>query len=126
MQEGGIAINHLILIGRLTKDPCLQKLEGKNNSKITLAVKRQFKNSAGIYDTDFITCTVWNVVAEKVCTYCKKGDLVSIKGRIQNNNYTDKDDNKVYAYEIIADQISFMQSINKEKNEELVCTKEDE
>lgn len=104
------SMNQLILVGRLTKDPMLKRQDGKSNCFITVAVKRQFKNSDGIYETDFISCTVWNVIAEKVCEYCKKGDVVSIKARIQNNNYVDKDDNKVYAYEIIADQVSFMTS----------------
>lgn len=114
-----IKINQLFLVGRLTKKPVVQKLEGKNNCHITLAIKRQFKNSDGIYETDFITCTVWNVIAERVCEFCDKGDLISVKGRIQNNNYTDKDEKKVYTYEIVAEQISFMQSQNKDKVEEL-------
>lgn len=113
-------MNQLFLVGRLTKDPELVKLEGKNNCRVTLAVKRAFKNPDGIYESDFINCTVWNVIAERVCEYCKKGDLISIKGRIQNNNYTDKNDNKIYTYEIIAEQVSFMQSSNKDATTELV------
>lgn len=103
-------MNQLFLVGRLTKDPKLKKLEGKKNCYITVAVKRAYKNSDGIYDTDFIGCTVWNVIAERVCEYCQKGDLISVKAHIQNNNYIDKDEKPVYSYEIIADQISFMQS----------------
>ncbi len=103
-------MNQLILVGRLTKDPEIKKREGKNNCYMTVAVKRPFKNSSGIYETDFIGCTVWNVIAEKVCEYCKKGDMVFVKARVQNNNYIDKDENRVYAYEVVADQVSFMQS----------------
>lgn len=110
-------MNQLILVGRLTKDPELHRQDGKSSCYITVAVKRPFKNSSGIYETDFIGCTVWNVIAEKVCEFCKKGDMVSVKARVQNNNYTDKDDNKVYSYEIIADQISFMQA-QKNKDED--------
>ena len=106
-------INQLILVGRLTRNPELQKIEGKNNCHI-------YKNSDGIYETDYISCTVWNVIAEKVCTYCKKGDIVSIKARVQNNNYVDKDAKKIYTYEIIAEQVAFMQSQNREKSEELL------
>lgn len=112
-------MNQLILVGRLTKDPTLRKQEGKSSCYITVAVKRQFKNSDGIYESDFISCTVWNVIAEKVCEYCKKGDVISVKARIQNNNYVDKDDNKVYSYEIIADQVSFMAS-QKDHDEETI------
>jgi len=109
----------------LTKKPIIQKNEGKMSCHITLAVKRQFKNSDGIYETDFINCTVWNVIAEKVCEFCDKGDLISVKGRIQNNNYVGKDEKKVYTYEIVAEQISFMQSHNKEKDEELTNAEEE-
>lgn len=115
-------MNQLILVGRLTKDPVLKKMEGKNSCYITVAVKRQYKNSEGIYETDFISCTVWNVIAERICEFCKKGDVVSVKARIQNNNYVDKDENKVYSYEIVADQISFMTS---QKSEEKPLDDED-
>lgn len=103
-------MNQLIVVGRLTRDPELRKSDGRCSCFMTIAVKRNYKNSDGIYETDFINCIVWNVIAEKVCEYCHKGDMVSVKGRIQNNNYIDKDDNQVYSYEIIAEQVSFMQS----------------
>ena len=106
------------MIGRLTKDPELQKIDGKTICKINIAVKRQFKNIDGIYETDFITCTVWNVIAERVFEFCKKGDMISVKGRLQNNNYVNKDDAKVYTYEVVAEQISFMQTSTRESDEE--------
>ena len=107
-------MNQLILVGRLTKDPEIRKLENKSCCYITVAVKRQYKNCDGIYESDFITCTVWNIIAERVCEYCRKGDVVSVKARIQNNNYTDKDDKKVYAYEIVAEQVAFVQSQHRD------------
>lgn len=119
-------MNQIMLVGRLTRDPVLQKREGKNNCFITVAIKRQYKNSEGIYESDFISCTVWNVIAERVCEYCKKGDLISIKGHIRNNNYIDKDDNPVYKYEIVAEQISFMQSQKTKDDEDKETTDDDE
>lgn len=113
-------MNQLFLVGRLTKDPELHRKNNTSNCHITVAVKRPFKNSDGIYESDFIHCTVWNVIAEKVCEFCHKGDVVTVKGRIQNNNYKDADDNPVYTYEIIADQVAFMQSPKKEGEEELL------
>ena len=110
-------MNQLFLVGRLTKDPEILKNGGLTQCRVTLAVKRQFKNPNGVYDTDFITCTVWNVIAQRVSEYCKKGDLISLKGRIQNNNYLGKDEKMVYTYEIIAEQVSFMQKENNEKKE---------
>ena len=111
-------MNQLLLVGRLTNDPEIKEVDGKKKCQITVAVKRQYKNKDGIYETDFIPCTIWNTIAEKVCEYCKKGDVVSVKSRIQNNNYTDKDDNKVYSFDIVAEQVSFMTSEKKEPTEE--------
>lgn len=111
-------MNIAYLIGRITREPELQGSGGKKNSHITIAVKRPFKGPDGKYATDFITFTVWNVLAEKICTYCKIGDLISVKARIQNNNYTDKNDNKVYSYELIAEQISFLHSSKKNNDSE--------
>lgn len=110
-------INTLFLVGRLTRDPELKKSDNKSNCFITVAVKRPYKNVDGIYETDFISCKVWNVIAERICEFCKKGDMISVKARIQNNNYTDEFENKVYSYDIIAEQISFMQA-QKLKNED--------
>lgn len=115
MKGGLVLINQVFLVGRLTKTPEVKTVKGKKQCQITVAVKRNFKNPDGIYDTDFITCTVWNVIAERVSEYCEKGSLISVKARIQNNNYTNKEDVKVYTYEIIAENISFMQSKSKEE-----------
>lgn len=101
--------NLIYLIGRLTKDPEKVKLEsGKTVTTITIAVNRNFKNSEGIYDVDYIKCTLWNGIAESTCEYTHKGDLIGVRGRIQNNDYIDEDNNKKYTYEVIADKVSFL------------------
>ena len=101
--------NLIYLIGRLTKDPEKTKLSsGKTVTTITVAVNRSFKNPEGIYETDYIKCTLWNGIAESTCDYTKKGYLVGVKGRIQNNVYLDSENNKKYTYEIIADKVSFL------------------
>ena len=109
MKGGEIMHNLIYLIGRLTKDPEKVKLEnGKTVTTINVAVNRNYKNEEGLYETDYIDCTLWNGIAESTCEFTRKGDLVGIKGRIQNNNYVDKDGNKKYGYEIIADKVSFL------------------
>ena len=111
LKKGGHMHNLVYLIGRLTKDPVSTKLEnGSSVTNITLAVNRNFKNSEGIYEVDYIKCTLWNGIALSTCEYTKKGDLVGVKGRIQNNDYTDEENKKKYSYEIIADKISFLSS----------------
>ena len=77
-------LNQIVLVGRLVEKPIVEENEnGRKVSTITLAVSRSFKNSEGVYDTDFIPVTLWNTVAESTAEYCKKGDLVGVKGRLQ-------------------------------------------
>ena len=73
-------MNNAIIVGRIVRDLELHETEnGCKVSEITLAVPRSFKNMEGQYDTDFIPCKLWSIVAENTAQYCKKGDLVAIK-----------------------------------------------
>lgn len=110
-------MNQVILVGRLCRDPVLKDTDnGKKKSYITIAVPRSFKNMDGEYETDFIDCTLWDVVAENTTTYCHKGDIIGVKGRIQS--YTIEKENKkdnIYGTEIIAEKITFLSSNSKEE-----------
>ena len=102
--------NIVFLIGRLTNNIDIKKSENDSTyGVITIAVQRDFKNSDSIYETDFIRCVLWNAIAKHVKEYCKKGDLVGIKGRIQNRSYEENDETK-YITEVIADKVSFLSS----------------
>ena len=107
-------INNAVLVGRIVKDPEIVSTDKGNVSNIILAVSRNFKNSNGEYDTDFISCVLWKGIAESTVEYCKKGDLVGIKGRIQSNNYEDQDGNKKYSIDIIAEKVTFLSSKRQE------------
>jgi single-strand DNA-binding protein len=91
------------MIGRLVDQP--QKEE--KGASITIAVPRQYKNCEGIYETDFIPARIFGSVAENTCEYCKKGDLIGIKGRLQSND----------KLELIAEKITFL-TTNKENRED--------
>ena len=107
-------LNQLVVVGRLVKDPELRKTEnGKKVTNITLAVPRSYKNVNGEYETDFIDCTLWSGVAESTTDYCKKGDLLGVRGRIQTRTY-EKDDEKRYITEVVAEKVTFLSS-NKNK-----------
>lgn len=109
-----IRINQVVLVGRLTADPELTKTENnKSKTTMVLAVNRPFKNSDGIYETDFIRCTLWNGIAANTSEYCKKGDVVGIKGRIQISSYEDENSNKKYSTDIIAERVTFLTSNRK-------------
>lgn len=109
--------NLVYLIGRLVSDPELKKSENnKEHVFVTIAVQRSFKNPDGIYDTDFIRCSLWNGIAKNVSEYCKKGDLIGIRGRLQVRNY-EEDGEVKYITEVIAEKISFLTS-KKQENEQ--------
>ena len=99
-------LNQVVMCGRLTSDPEINEVEnGRKVTTITLAVPRSYKNAEGVYETDFIKCTLWNGIAETAAQYCKKGDLVGIKGRLQCT------DSKL---EVIAEKVSFLSSSKKD------------
>lgn len=106
-------INQLVLVGRLASDPEVVITESnRKRTSITIAIPRAFKNVDGTYDSDFIKCTLWNGIAESTGEYCKKGDLVAIKGRVQTSKY-EKDGEKKYVIDFIAEKVSFLSSRKK-------------
>ena len=112
-------LNQVVLVGRLTDDiEVITKDNGKKVSSMVLAVQRTFKNSEGIYEADFIRCTLWNAVASSTSEYCHKGDIVGIKGRIQVSSYEDKDGTKKYSTEVIAEKVTFLSSKKVEEADE--------
>lgn len=107
-------LNQTIIVGRIAQNPELRETEnGKKVTNVTLAVPRSFKNSNGEYETDFINCVLWKGIAESTVEYCKKGDLVGIKGRIQTRTY-EKDEEKKYATEVVAEKVTFLSSKPRE------------
>ena len=104
-------MNQIVIVGRLTSDPEVIKSEdGKERSQITLAVPRSYKNADGEYDTDFVDCVLWGGVAENTSVYCKKGDLIGLKGRVQTSNYETENGEKKKSTQIVAEKITFLSS----------------
>lgn len=112
-------VNSVILVGRLVQNPELYVTEnGKKKSIITLAVPRNYKNIDGEYDTDFLDCILWTGIAESTHEYCKTGDVIGVKGRLQTRMVEKEDGTKQKRVEMIADKVTFLASSNKYKNEE--------
>ncbi len=106
-------LNQVVLVGRLVKDPEVKETKnGTSISKVTLAVPRSYKNVNGEYETDFIDCTLWQLMAVNTKEYCKKGDIVGVKGRIESHVY-EKNDEKKYVTEVIAERVTFLSSKDK-------------
>jgi len=105
-------LNQVVLVGRLTSDPELRKLDDDRIvTTIRLAVQRPFKSGeTNEYETDFFNCTLWQGIAEATVDYCKKGSIVGIKARLQQRDYL-VDNKKVFSYpEVIVEKISFISS----------------
>ena len=100
-------LNQVVIVGRIIETPTIKELEnGKKSSTITLAVQRAYKNVDGEYETDFVPVILYNGIAENVLEYCKKGDVVGIRGRLETK------DNEL---QIIAEKVTFLSS--KKENE---------
>ena len=111
-------LNQIVLVGRLVQDPEIKELEnGMKTSYITLAVSRSYKNVNGEYDTDFIPVRLYKGIAENATEYCKKGDVIGVKGRIQRFCANDYTCNGYPILEIVAERVTFLQS-RKETEEE--------
>ena len=102
-------LNQVVIVGRLASKPIVEENEnGRKISEITLAVPRSYKNAEGIYETDFIKCTLWNGIAENTVEYCNKGDIIGVKGRLECLGGNE--------LQVVAEKITFL-SNNKNKEE---------
>ena len=108
--------NMVMLIGRLTSDLEINEVNDKKVVKMTIAVQRTFKNIDGVYDTDFFDITLWEGIGVNTAEFCHKGDLVGIKGRLQDSVYEKEDGTKAHKLEIIAEKVTFLS--NKKVGEE--------
>lgn len=106
-------MNRVTLVGRLTAKPEL-RYTGSNlpYARFTIAVNRTFRNNDGQAEADFISVIVWRKQAENVCNFLDKGRLVSVDGRLQTGSYTDKDGNRRYTTDVVADSVQFLESKN--------------
>ena len=102
-------LNHITIMGRLTRDPELRRTQnGTAVASFTLAVDRDFKDKqSGEKTTDFIDIVAWRQTGEFVHRYFSKGRMAVVEGRLQMRDWTDKDGNKRRAAEVIADSVYF-------------------
>lgn len=102
-------LNHIVIMGRLGKDPELRRTQsGVAVATFNVAVDRDFKDKAtGQRGTDWITCVAWRSTAEFVEKYFAKGSQVLVAGRLQMREWTDKDGNKRISAEVQAENVYF-------------------
>ena len=105
-------LNHITIMGRLTRDPELRRTgSGIAVASFSVAVDRDFgKNENGEKETDFIDCVAWRQTGEFVSKYFTKGSMIVVSGRLQIRSWTDKDGNKRRTAEVVADNCYFGES----------------
>lgn len=100
-------LNHITIMGRLTRDPELRRTgSGKAVASFTVAVDRDF-SQGDEKQTDFIDCVAWKNTAEFISKYFTKGSMIVVSGRLQIRSWTDKDGNKRRTAEVVADNVYF-------------------
>ena len=106
-------MNKVILMGRLTRDPDVRYSQTDSNMSIarfSLAVDRRYKKQGDETTADFFNCTAFGKQGEFVEKYLKQGTKIVVTGRIQNDNYTNKEGQKVYSVQIMVEEIEFAES----------------
>ena len=110
-------MNKALLVGRITTKPELRTTNsGIPYTRFSVAINRPFSNN-GERSADFINILVWRKQAENVCNFLDKGSQVAIEGRIQTGSYTDKDGNNRTSFEVVADNVQFLDSKSQRSNE---------
>ena len=110
------SFNKAILIGNMVADPELKQTQGGLSvCSFSIAVNRRFKGENGQQECDFIPIVAWRQQAEFVTRYFKKGQPILICGQIQIRSWTNNNNEKRYATEVIADEVSFVAPANNEQ-----------
>ena len=104
-------LNHIVLMGRLTRDPELRRTgSGVAVASFTLAVDRDYAAQGAEKETDFVDIVAWRSTAEFVSKYFSKGRMAVVSGRLQIRNWQDKEGNKRRSAEVVADNVYFGES----------------
>lgn len=106
-------MNRVILMGRLTRDAEIRYSQGEQEAAVarfTLAVNRRYKKEDGQQTADFVSCAAFGRTAEFLERYGRKGTKFVLEGRIQTGSYTNRDGQKVYTTDVIAESLEFAES----------------
>lgn len=111
-------MNHVVLVGRLTKDPELRYTPGEGTPIVnfTLAINRGYKNKEGKSEADFIFVEAWNKQAENIAQYCMKGSLVGVQGSIRVEQYLYQEQKRTIT-KVRANQVEFLSTKSSDNSE---------
>jgi len=104
-------VNEVIIVGKLVKVPTLNETHnGYKVCNILLETVRHYKNSYGLYESDFLEVTLWRGIAQTICDTCEVGSMIAIKGRIQPREHLAEDHKYFGCLEIIAEKVTILDS----------------
>lgn len=102
-------LNEVIVVGKIAKEPELcQTNNGHHISNIVLETIRNYKNSYGIYESDFLQVTLWKGMAQTIYDTCHVGSMIAVKGRIQTRTYLEEDNRHYGCLEIVAEKVTIL------------------
>lgn len=110
-------LNMVTIVGRLVSNPQLEQMGDSEFAKITVACPRSYKNSEGVYETDFIDVVLKGGIATNTVEYCRKGDIIGIKARIENGVNSDEYPNA--RMNIVAEKVTFLSSKSAKINQDI-------
>lgn len=112
-------MNKVIEIGNLTRDPEYSTTpNGTSVCKMSIAVNRNFTNANGERETDYFNVVAWRSLADNCAKYLSKGKKIAVVGSLQTRSYEDRDGNKKYVTEIMADEIEFLTPIGENSQQQ--------
>lgn len=112
-------MNSITLVGNLTKDIELRKTDKDMSiATFTVAVRRDYKNSNGEYETDFINCKAFRTTADYLEKYSSKGNMVVVSGALHTGSYDKQDGTKGYISEVVVEKARILNAKKQENNEE--------
>lgn len=108
-------MNYVILSGRLTRDTELCNTQGGTGYlRNSLAVKKDFKNQNGEYESDFFNFCAFGKTAEIIANYCSKGSLILVKGHLTNNFIINEKQQKCTIIDLIVDNVELVEPKKQE------------
>lgn len=104
-------LNNVVLTGRLVREPEVQYVGGNETARCTvvLAVQRNFKNSEGEREADFIPVVFWKGAAETIGKYLTKGSLIGVRGRLESYSFANAEGETVRGLRVVAEDFSFLE-----------------
>ena len=112
-------MNKIIIMGRLTRDPDVRKITMQDGSEVTIArytlaierkLSKEMRVKEGVQEADFVSTVAFGKAGDFAEKYLKKGAKVVVTGRIQTGSYTNKDGQKIYTTDVVAEEQEFAES----------------